>query len=355
MSKARVIIPQTNLPENFTAIVTGGHAGLGYEVAKYLALLGARVIIACDNEIRGRAALLRIQADVMEIRGAVMSLDEGSDSKDMSSDIGPPPADNLSVIDEPVLLEFIKLNPDSLQSVTQFVKEFRSREYPLHLLICSEAIINAPQAYTEDNYERHFQHNYLTNFLLTLLLLPELKHHREDSRVIFVGSTNHTSGEFNLKNMQGKAGYNKSKFYANSELYLLMFMNSLHRRLEGSNVSVFAVHNGTVDTLLKQEDDPGTWGAVYSVGRTLGKILKNTSKSVNNCLSVAISPALRELRGHFFAGGFPITPSPLAKDSKAQEVLWRYSIDCIKDHITHDQVADLKLSEETLAELGINC
>ncbi len=32
------------------AIVTGGNAGIGYETAKTIALMGARVIIACRTE-----------------------------------------------------------------------------------------------------------------------------------------------------------------------------------------------------------------------------------------------------------------------------------------------------------------
>ena len=71
-------IPPVSLSSDFTAIVTGpftGHykplcsvasncldiynsflySGVGYEVSKYLALLGARVILAGNSEIRGKA------------------------------------------------------------------------------------------------------------------------------------------------------------------------------------------------------------------------------------------------------------------------------------------------------------
>ena len=81
---AKVVIPQVNLAPDFTAVVTGSHAGndrvtslhrwhqhsrwlallpfcffclagIGYEVSKYLALLGARVVLACENETRAKA------------------------------------------------------------------------------------------------------------------------------------------------------------------------------------------------------------------------------------------------------------------------------------------------------------
>ena len=60
--------------------------GIGFEVAKYFALLGGRVILACQKEIRAKAAMLRIRADVMEMRGSVMELDK--DDMDDDDTIG---------------------------------------------------------------------------------------------------------------------------------------------------------------------------------------------------------------------------------------------------------------------------
>ena len=53
-----------------------------------------------------------------------------------------------------------------------------------------------------------------------------------------------------------------------------MFMYALQRRLERTQVKVFSLHNGTIDTMVKkQPDDLATWGSIYSVGRQLGKPL----------------------------------------------------------------------------------
>lgn len=62
------------------------------------------------------------------------------------------------------------------------------------------------------------QVNYLSHFLLTLHLLPILRK-APDARIINVTSSAHNNGELNVKNMQGKASYDKAKFYANSTLY----------------------------------------------------------------------------------------------------------------------------------------
>ena len=50
-----------------------------------------------------------------------------------------------------------------------------------------------------------------------------------------------------------------------------MLMHSLELRLADTNVSVFSIHNGAIDALIKKNDDDlTTWGSIYSIGRSLG-------------------------------------------------------------------------------------
>ena len=44
------------------ALITGGNSGLGYECARYLLGLGARVLLACRNPARGAEAVARLRA-----------------------------------------------------------------------------------------------------------------------------------------------------------------------------------------------------------------------------------------------------------------------------------------------------
>ena len=44
--------PTTTLPSSRTVIVTGANTGIGYETAKAVAQMGARVIVACRSEQR---------------------------------------------------------------------------------------------------------------------------------------------------------------------------------------------------------------------------------------------------------------------------------------------------------------
>lgn len=92
--------------------------------------------------------------------------------------------------------------------------------------------------YTDDGHELHLQYNYLSHFLLITYLLPVIRQSAgrrvpldtissgehlelEDSRIVIVANKAVDSGNLNLKNMQGKNQYNASKFYANSQFYLV--------------------------------------------------------------------------------------------------------------------------------------
>ena len=47
--------PDVQLSSEKFVIVTGGNAGIGYETAKTLAAMGARVCIACRSEEKAKA------------------------------------------------------------------------------------------------------------------------------------------------------------------------------------------------------------------------------------------------------------------------------------------------------------
>ena len=78
-------------------------------------------------------------------------------------------------------------------------------------------------AQTEDGWELHFQYNFLSHFLLTVLLLPAMLRHENDARILLSSDVGHSSGVLDMKNMQGvgKNDYDSKKFWANSQLYMV--------------------------------------------------------------------------------------------------------------------------------------
>lgn len=324
-SSGKLSWPTVALPENYTAIVTGGNSGLGFETAKHLALMGGRVIIACRSEIRARAAIMRIKADHLEYS----ELNEDERLWDYPQ------------IEEP-RVEYMYLDLSSLESVQQFINQFKLRGYPLHSLICNAGVVMVPFEKTADGYEKHFQVNYLSHFYITLELLPIMMK-SEEGRIVYVTSKDHESGVMDLKTLQGKTKYNRSDAYANSKLYLVMLMFALKRRLEGGKISVFCADPGNVQTnASKNFRDDKTLMAKYKMAKAVGMLKTDIAVGAATIINAAINPYLEEMNGTYFRDCIPVTPAISSRKQKLQEVLWLYSLQCLRG----ENQSHLKLLDE---------
>ena len=139
-----------------TVVITGASSGLGLATAKALATQGDwDVIMACRDFLKAERAAKR-------------------------SGI---PKENYSII---------HLDLASLDSVRQFVDNFRRSGQPLDVLVCNAAVY-LPTAkeptFTAEGFELSVGTNHLGHFLLSRLLLDDLKKSDYPSkRLIIVGS-----------------------------------------------------------------------------------------------------------------------------------------------------------------------
>ncbi|XP_072470594.1 polyprenol dehydrogenase isoform X2 [Notamacropus eugenii] len=152
-------------------------------------------------------------------------------------------------------VEFLFCDLASMKSVRQFVKEFKKKNYPLHVLINNAGVMMIPQRKNIDGFEEHFAVNYLGHFLLTNLLLDVLKKTGSPSRnarVVTVSSSTHYVGELNMDDLQSRHCYSPCGAYAQSKLALVLFSYQLQQLLaaEGSHVTVNVVDPGVVNSDL---------------------------------------------------------------------------------------------------------
>jgi NAD(P)-dependent dehydrogenase (short-subunit alcohol dehydrogenase family) len=102
---------------------------------------------------------------------------------------------------------------------------------------------------TTDGFESQFGVNHLGHFLLTELLLDSLKA-SAPSRVVILSSVTHAGSEKNRPTIHFEdlncenREYSGTEAYAQSKLANVLHAKELARHLEGSGVSVFAVHPG---------------------------------------------------------------------------------------------------------------
>uniref|UniRef100_A0A7S2ZQD8 Protochlorophyllide reductase n=1 Tax=Rhodosorus marinus TaxID=101924 RepID=A0A7S2ZQD8_9RHOD len=196
-------------------IVTGGNAGMGFQMVKALALKHAHVIIASRSEEKGLAA-------VAEIRKLM------PDAK----------------------VDFMKVDLSSFKSIKEFVSAYQEKKLPLHLLINNAGVADTPHSKTVDGYEVTIGVNHLGPFLLTVLLLDTLKK-SAPARVVTLSSI--SAGDVKELHLDDFTAFAKSDItnydtYGVSKMYNLLFSVHLDKVLEGTGVHSFSVHPGFVKT-----------------------------------------------------------------------------------------------------------
>src|SRR5512139_3502162 len=201
------------------ALITGGNSGIGFATARQLTAKGFHVIMASRNQQTTAQAIARIQAD----------------------------QPNANV-------ESIPLDLASFASIRQCAAAFQAKGYPLNVLInnAGGAFKGKQASFTADGFEMTFGTNHLGHFLLTNLLLGDLKR-SAPARVITVSSQRHIPGyaggpgaKFDYNNLKGEKFYDSATFYNNSKLANMWFTYELQRRLSGSGVTSNAVCPGFV-------------------------------------------------------------------------------------------------------------
>ncbi|RXN07594.1 dehydrogenase reductase SDR family member 13-like protein [Labeo rohita] len=172
-----------------TVIVTGSNTGIGRATAVDLARRGARVILACRNQVCGETAVALVQRE--------------SGSKNVV---------------------FMQLDLASLKSVRSFAETFLKTERRLDILINNAGVYM--QGTTEDGLGLMFGVNHIGHFLLTNLLLDKLKE-CAPSRIVTVSSYLHNFGNLDFDILRTHKEFGVGAI--NSDLY--RNMNKMTRRL----------------------------------------------------------------------------------------------------------------------------
>ncbi|ODN03818.1 Retinol dehydrogenase 11 [Orchesella cincta] len=212
--------------EGKVVIVTGANSGLGKVATLEFARRGCTVIMACRNVQQGHIAMEEIK-------------------KKTNSDT----------------LLVRELDLADLSSVRKFATGIR-QEFPvIHILVNNAGVYSdADQLLqTKDGFEMHMGINHLGHFLLTNMLIDNIKR-AAPSRIVNVSSTNQLIADLDLDDiMMRKAtsmGFQNSLPYNNSKLANSLFSMELSRRLYGSEVTTYSLCPGLVATEVFRNFSP---------------------------------------------------------------------------------------------------
>eukprot|EP00058_Branchiostoma_floridae_P027906 XP_002613397.1 hypothetical protein BRAFLDRAFT_118764 [Branchiostoma floridae] len=303
--------------EGKTAIVTGSNTGLGKETARDLARRGARVILACRNVTKAEEAA----EDIRKTTG------------------------NGNVV-------VLKLDLSSLASVREFAAGINEKEERLDILINNAGIMMCPQWKTEDGFEMQFGTNHLGHFLLTNLLMDKLKK-CAPSRVVTVSSMGHQWGKIHFDDINLENGYEPLKAYGQSKLANILFIRELAKKLEGTEVTCYAVHPGGVRSDLSRymPDAHGRWLALVQPLVQLGMYVvgKSPEQGAQTSLHCALQEGLESKSGLYFSDCAPIDPSPAGQDDEVAKRLWEVSEEMVglKKDLTKAEAAAAEIRQDT--------
>src|SRR2546425_880147 len=189
-------------------LVTGSTSGIGKVTARELANRGATVVLVSRSGAKGEAT----QAEIKQATG------------------------NQHV-------ELLVADLSVLEDVRRLATEFQQTHRHLHLLVNNAGGAYPTRTLTSEGLEATLTVNYLAPFLLTELLLDRLQA-SAPARIVNVSSAQHATVSMEFDNLQGEKKYANLRNYSQAKLALLLWTYELARRLEGTGVTVNALHPG---------------------------------------------------------------------------------------------------------------
>ncbi len=266
-----------------TILVTGATDGLGREVARELARLGARVLLHGRDEKKAE-----------DTRRAIAE-STGNDR-----------------------LEVLIADLSSLAAVRGLAEQTKATTDALHALVNNAGIAGPPRTVTKDGFELHFAVNYLSHFLLTKKLFHLLER-SAPARVVNVTSVGQTPIDFDDPMME--RGYDPMRAYCQSKLAQVSFTFTLGEHLNDALVTVNALHPATLmDTKMVRD--------YFGVPQT------SVEEGVEATVRLVTDPALDGVSGRYFNGLHESGAHPQANDRDARKELWDLS-----EQLTADPVA----------------
>ena len=273
-----------------SCMITGASSGVGRATGLGLARMGATLVLVCRDRRRG-------EETVAEIRDATGNR-----------------AVTLMVADL-----------SSQQSIRALAHEFLATSQPLHVLVNNAGIVNLHRTVTVDGIESVFAVNHLAYFLLTHLLLDRLKE-SAPARIVNVASHAHRFSALDLDDLEGARRYRAMRVYGQSKLANILFTTELARRLEGTGVSVNALHPGLVNTGFGK-NNPGLFMKIMKT--IIPLVARSPEKGAATSIYLASSPEVQSVTGKYFVDCKVTQPAPQATDSAVAKKLWDFSAEMV--------------------------
>eukprot|EP01080_Neovahlkampfia_damariscottae_P012714 gene12714-6912_t len=273
-----------------TALITGSNTGIGYETARALCSVGARVIICGRNKEKLEAAKKEIQKSVKD--GKIDSL---------SVDLG------------------------DLSSIKQFAEDAKKLDVKIDILILNAGVLSATKQTTKDGFDYVMGVNHLGHFALTIQLLPLMNKESDDSRIVVLTGDIYktTIDKIDYDDFHFEKTFGARVTYSSSKLCNVMFAKAINRKLKRANIPITAnsLHPGVIKTELGRD-----WTVGYALLGIIGfAAMKSIPQGAATSCYVATNPSLKKVGGLHFDNCQTSDTIPFAEKDEEQDKLWDYS------------------------------
>ena len=184
------------------------------------------------------------------------------------------------------------------------------------------------QTPTVDGFEKTLQVNHLAPFLLTNLLLPQLRTGR--AAIINTSSVAHRLfAKLDIDDLDNRKDFSANRAYGDAKLANVLFTKSLHTKFHGEGLRSVAFHPGTVQTNFASDSNT----LMRFVYRTpLKRLLLISSEKGGSTLSwfVEGTPDDTWISGEYYDERvLTRRVNPMIEDAALAEALWQKSAELV--------------------------
>jgi NAD(P)-dependent dehydrogenase (short-subunit alcohol dehydrogenase family) len=270
------------------AIITGATSGVGYEAAKRFAAGGASIVMVVRNPEKAKTVREELEAA-------------------------------YGVRVDVVLADFSRL-PEVRTATGQILERFPR----IDILINNAGVHRTKRSLTEAGFETVFCVNHLASFLFTRLLLDRIIE-SAPARIIQVNSEGHRFSTVHLDDLTWERHrYTGLKSYGAARTAQLLTVWELADRLQGTGVTINAMHPGAVRSNLGMDQQNNIFYRLYK-STILSLFLKPPEISGEALYYLAAAPEMADVSGKFFNLTIEEKPAAHALDRDLGKRVWDVS------------------------------
>jgi len=275
--------------QNRLVVITGATSGIGYAASRKYASLGANILSINRSEEKSRQLCEEIKRDYR------------------------------------VECDFMIADMSCLADIHRVGKELAEMDGEIDVLIHNAGIYINQKTVTKDGLEMTFTVNFLSSFILNVLLKDKLLNQKK-ARVIMVNSEGHRFAVWGLRLDDlnwDKRRYTGLVAYGSAKLAQLLSMMVLDEYFRGSGVTINAMHPGAVTTGTGKDNGPFyKWYKKNLIDR----VSQSPEISAEALYYLGVSRAVEGISGKFFNLTREEEMTPPAVDRDAARELWEISL-----------------------------